>query len=165
MFHPSRGAWSHRVSAVLAVIVLFAGCVGPTPIEKDSIIASVTAVLAAQVAAWNAGDIERFMQTYWQSDDLCFASGGTVNRGWEATLERYRTTYPDRAAMGQLTFDLLDVQVLAEDAAVVFGSWRLRRAGEDLSGLYTLVIRKLDGRWLIVHDHTSVAPRTETSDR
>ncbi len=143
---------------LLVTGLLLAGCAGLSEAEKDSIRASVTAVLDAQVAAWNAGDIDAFMKTYWPSDELRFASGGTVKEGWTATLERYRTTYPDRAAMGELRFDVLDLQVVARDVAMVFGAWNLRRAQGDLSGLYTLLVRRIDGQWLIVHDHTSRAP-------
>ena len=145
-------------AALLAAGLLDAGCAGLTESERDSVRASVTAVLDAQVAAWNVGDIDAFMKTYWPSDELRFASGGTVKRGWTATLERYRTTYPSKAAMGELSFDVLDIQVLDRDAAMVFGAWHLQRAQGNLSGLYTLLVRRIDGRWLIVHDHTSMAP-------
>ena len=152
----TRRRWGTEM-IVAGAVVLLAGCTGLSQAEKDSIRASVTAVLGVQVAAWNAGDIDQFMQTYWQSDELRFASGGTVKVGWEATLERYRTVYPDKPAMGQLTFDILDIQTVARDVAVVFGAWNLQRAVGDLSGLYTLLVHEIDGRWLIVHDHTSTA--------
>ncbi len=79
----TRRRWGTEMIAVGAVFLL-TGCTGLSRAEKDSIRASVTAVLGAQVAAWNAGDIDQFMQTYWQSDELRFASGGTVKVGWEA---------------------------------------------------------------------------------
>ncbi len=152
----TRRRWGTEMIVACAVVLL-AGCTGLSQAEKDSIRASVSAVLDAQVSAWNAGDIDEFMRTYWQSDELRFASGGTVKEGWEATLERYRTVYPDKAAMGQLTFDILDIQVVTREVAVVFGAWNLQRAQGDLSGLYTLLLHEINGRWLIVHDHTSRA--------
>ncbi len=119
---------------------------------------AIRQVLQAQVDAWNAGDIERFMQGYTQTDSLRFASGGQVRRGWDTTLARYRKSYPDRAAMGTLAFSQIDIQLLAPGWALVFGGWQLERADGTPNGLFTLLFRKTeDGAWRIVHDHTSSA--------
>ena len=156
---PSRLVWG-VVIAVLGV----GGCGGPEPAGRFNAEAertSIRRVLAEQVEAWNRGDIEAFMQGYWRSDSLRFASGGHVRQGWQATLEAYRQNYPDRAAMGTLAFENLDVRVLSPSWAVVFGGWRLQReAGlPESSGLFTLLFEKpsADARWRIVHDHTSAA--------
>jgi ketosteroid isomerase-like protein len=114
-------------------------------------------VLITQQAAWNAGDIDGFMQGYWISPDLRFASGGTVTSGWQSTRDRYHTTYSDRAAMGELSFSGLEITILASDAAVVHGAWALQRDSDRPSGLFTLVFRRLDGEWKIVSDTTTSA--------
>ena len=114
-------------------------------------------LLAAQAEAWNRGDIPGFMDGYWKSEKLRFASGGSITHGWQTTLERYLKRYPDKTAMGTLTFTEHEVTQLAPDAALVFGKWELQRAHDKPWGLYTLVLRKLEGRWLIVSDHTSSA--------
>ncbi|MFP3943915.1 MAG: YybH family protein [Alphaproteobacteria bacterium] len=111
--------------------------------------------LMAQQDAWNRGDIEAFMTGYRKSEDLRFASGGTVTKGWQATLERYKKRYASREKMGTLSFSDLDIDVLSEDAALVFGRWTLERKEDMPSGLFTLLFRKSDGKWVIVHDHTS----------
>jgi uncharacterized protein (TIGR02246 family) len=116
---------------------------------------AIVAVLDAQIAAWNRGDLESFMEGYWRSPDLRFASGSTPVRGWAEALRRYRTSYPDRTDMGELTLSNLEINILAPDAATVFGQWRLAQASAAPAGLFTLVFRKIDGRWLIIHDHTS----------
>lgn len=121
---------------------------------------AIREVLQSQVQAWNTGDIERFMDGYARTDSLRFASGGQVRRGWTTTLERYRQQYPDRTAMGTLSFGQLDVQVLSPRWALVFGAWRLERAKDTPNGLFTLIVRKTEsGAWRIVHDHTSSAGR------
>ena len=118
---------------------------------------AITDVLYAQQAAWNDGDIERFMQGYWQSPQLRFASGGRIVRGYEPTLERYHARYGNRALMGQLAFDDLEVVQLSADAAVVHGAWRLEREEGSPSGLFTLVFRRIDGAWKIISDTTTSA--------
>src|SRR5882757_5330006 len=75
----------------------------------------VTAVLTAQAAAWNRGDLDAFMAGYAPLADLRFASGGNVTRGWQPTLERYHKSYPDKTAMGTLAFTDLEITVLAPD--------------------------------------------------
>lgn len=110
-----------------------------------------------QMAAWNAGDIEAFMEGYWKSDALRFASGGDIVTGWRATIERYRRAYPDRAAMGRLSFDIYEVDVVSDRDAFVFGRFTLDREHDRPTGLFTLRFRKFDDAWLIISDHTSAA--------
>ncbi len=117
--------------------------------------AAIRVVLQQQVEAWNQGNIDAFMDGYARTDSLRFASGGAVQTGWQATLDRYHRTYPDRAAMGTLTFDLRAVRVLSAQWAVVFGGYQLERAEDRPAGLFTLLFEKRPEGWCIVHDHTS----------
>jgi ketosteroid isomerase-like protein len=115
----------------------------------------ITAVLDEQAKHWNAGDLDRFMDYYWKSDDLTFSSGGKITRGWQATLDRYRARYPTTEEMGSLSFDKIEAFPLADGAALVLGEWKLARDADPVGGNFSLVLRRIDGRWLIVHDHTS----------
>ncbi|MEM6646076.1 MAG: DUF4440 domain-containing protein [Bacteroidota bacterium] len=154
----------HPVRYFLLTSILLTGAAGCTatrgsignPAHAE---ASIRAVLDAQVVAWNAGDIEGFMQGYWNAPELRFASGGNVREGWQTTLQSYQAGYPDREAMGTLGFDDLAIRVLSNDAAYVFGRWRLSRGGtyDDASGLFTLIFRQHAEGWRVVHDHTSAA--------
>ncbi|WP_300375767.1 nuclear transport factor 2 family protein [Henriciella sp.] len=119
--------------------------------------AAIRAMLAAQDAAWNEGDIDAFMQGYWQSPRLRFASGGDVTRGYETTLNRYKARYDSPGAMGTLSFDDLEINLLSPDAAVVHGAWQLARETDTPGGLFTLVLRRIDGEWKIVSDTTTSA--------
>jgi uncharacterized protein (TIGR02246 family) len=120
-------------------------------------------LLESQRDAWNRGDIDAFMRGYWKNDDLRFASGGDIQRGFATTLDRYRKTYPDRGAMGTLEFELVEVRALGPEAVYVFGRWRLARTqdapGAGPRGLFTLIVERKDGRWVITRDHTSAAER------
>jgi ketosteroid isomerase-like protein len=118
--------------------------------------AAIRAVLDAQVAAWNKGDLEGFMRGYWNSPELSFFSGGTRTRGWQATLDRYQKKYrAEGKEMGTLTFSELEIDVLGTDSAVVRGCFRLKMSKEEPTGLFTLVFRRFPDGWRIVHDHTS----------
>ncbi|MCE2558283.1 MAG: DUF4440 domain-containing protein [Acidobacteria bacterium] len=108
-----------------------------------------------QVEAWNDGDIDGFMAGYLRSDELRFTSGSEVQYGWRQTRQRYHERYPDRAAMGTLAFENLDVRVLSEHAALVFGRFRLTRESDEPTGLFTLLLEQHGEQWLIVADHTS----------
>lgn len=111
-------------------------------------------LLRTQVRDWNAGDIDRFMNVYWHSDDLTFASGGTVTRGWEATNRRYKERYATKEEMGALDFSGLEFRSLGPAAMQVQGIWKLRR-DEPLEGRFTLIFRRFPTGWKIIHDHTS----------
>lgn len=126
-----------------------------TPSSADE--AALRAVLAEQAEAWNMGDIDGFMEGYWQSPDLRFASGGTVTRGYRDTLAGYKARYTSREVMGTLDFSDLDVVKLSEHAAIVHGRWQLTRAEDTPSGLFTLVFRRIGGEWKIISDTTTSA--------
>ena len=121
--------------------------------SKDE--ARIRQLLAAQTEAWNRGDIEGFMQTYWKSDSLIFIGKTGVNRGWQTTLNNYRKGYPDTTAMGKLSFDIIQVKKLSPEYFYVVGKWMLARSISNLSGHYDLLLRKIKGNWYIIADHSS----------
>src|SRR5262245_40470495 len=119
---------------------------------------AVRAVLEEQVEAWNAGKLERFMDTYWKSDKLVFFSGGIVTKGHKALAERYRKNYQGEGKeMGKLTFSDVEVEALSADTAHARGVWKVVTSKETVEGLFTLLLRKMPDGWKIVHDHTSRA--------
>lgn len=116
-------------------------------------------LLVNQIEAWNRGDLKGFMEGYWHSPDLTFFSGGTVNRSWNAALQRYQQRYQGTGKqMGKLDFQDLHIDLLSRQAAVITGSWHLTMPdGKEPHGLFTLILKKLPNGWKIVHDHTSSA--------
>ena len=111
--------------------------------------------MSNQTTSWNQGNIDEFMRGYRNSPDLVFVSGDNVTRGWQPTLDRYKKSYDTPEKMGTLMFTDLRISVLSKDAAVVLGSWSLTRARDNPNGKFTLIFRKFDEGWRIVHDHTS----------
>lgn len=112
-------------------------------------------LLKTQTESWNRGDIEGFMQTYWKSDSLMFIGKSGVHFGWQETLNNYKKGYPDKTAMGKLSFDIITVKRLSPEYYYVVGKWILKRTIGDLSGHYDLLLRKIKDRWYIIADHSS----------
>lgn len=125
--------------------------------------AAIRAVIAAQVAAWNRGDIPGFMQAYEDSGETTFL-GTTVRHGYQPILQRYLQSYTSRQQMGTLSFHDLAVRLLPSSCsitgyAVVTGRFHLDRtargeAAKD-DGIFSLVWRKGPAGWKIILDHTS----------
>jgi ketosteroid isomerase-like protein len=116
---------------------------------------AIRQMLAAQTKSWNSGNLESFMQPYWKSDSLMFVGKNGVVWGWQQTLDNYKKGYPNRDAMGQLTFDIIVVKKLSDAYYHVTGKWMLKRTIGDVSGHYTLLLRRIAGEWKIVYDHSS----------
>src|ERR1700761_7967940 len=116
---------------------------------------AILKVLSTQQTAWNNGDVDGFMQGYWKSDSLLFVGKAAPTHGWQATLDNYKRGYPDKAAMGILTFDILKVELLDPQNAFVLGGWHLKREKDSPGGYFTLWFKKINGEWKIVCDHTS----------
>lgn len=116
---------------------------------------ALRALLQAQVEAWNRGDVVGFMAGYWKSDVTTFVTSTGILRGWNAVLGRYLRSYPDRAAMGRLTFSNLEITPLGRHAALILGHWQLEREKDRPGGVFTLVARRFPEGWRIIHDHTS----------
>ncbi len=135
---------------IISVCLMLFACNGFAQQEAE-----IKKLLATQSAAWNNGDLEEFMQGYWNSDSLLFVGSGGPKYGWQNTLENYRKSYPDKAAMGFLTFDIKSVRMITENDAFVLGAWHLKREKDEPGGFFTLLFRKVNGIWQIVADHSS----------
>lgn len=154
----------NRVKAIIAIAVVVSfGAISPANAKQKRLnespdVKKIKAVLGHQIEAWNRHDLEGFMDGYWQSDNLTFYSGGSSVSGWKTTLERYRNRYQSAGnEMGQLDFTDLQIEMLGSTSAFVRGHWRLKMAGSEPGGLFTLIFRKMGGNWKIVHDHTSTS--------
>ncbi len=114
-------------------------------------------VLLAQERAWNQGDLTTFTQAYKNSPDIIFLSN-SLTRGFSGMLDTYRHNYPNRAAMGTLTFSDLQVLPLDDRFAVTTGHYKLdrgRKEGGNAEGVFSLVMEKTPDGWKIIVDHTT----------
>src|SRR5436189_6233966 len=116
---------------------------------------AVRQLLNVQTQAWNRGDIDSFMKTYWESDSLTFIGKNGVTYGWNNTLNNYKKNYPDTAAMGKLTFTIITMKQLSFQYFHVIGKWHLERNIGNVGGSFTLLFKKIKNQWVIIADHSS----------
>lgn len=112
-------------------------------------------LLETQRIDWNRGDIAAYMQGYIKSDSLLFVGKNGPKYGWDNTLANYKKGYPDQKAMGFLSFDIKEVRLLSADHAFVLGAWHLKREKDKPKGFFTLVLKKINGEWKVIADHSS----------
>lgn len=137
---------------IFATAVLFI-LTGAAAQSKDETI--IRNVLETQRLAWNDGNVEKFMEAYWKSDSLMFIGKAGVTYGWQNTMDNYKKGYPDTAAMGKLTFNILEVKRLSVLYFSVVGKWHLTRSIGDVEGHFTLLFKKVKNKWVIISDHSS----------
>ena len=167
-----------RLFGAMATLVLLgvAGC-EPAPeaeptaqqtvADQDEEIARITEMLNSSAEAWSAGDLDGFMDDYWNDPDLTFSGSTGVTRGWEGVRERYlRTYWAPGATRDSLRFEDLEVRMLGDTHALVLGRYVLHQPETDTAnatGFYSLVLWKTADGWKIVHDHTSAEETSEGS--
>ena len=141
--------------ASLLISLAIAGCAARAFGPDDD--RAVRAVLDTQQGAWNRADLDGFMAGYAHTDALVFTSGGKIRHGWQETYDKYKAKYggaPD--TMGHLAFEILSVQALGADGAIVLGRWKLTDTPQAGAGVFSVALERTRDGWRIVHDHTSV---------
>jgi ketosteroid isomerase-like protein len=134
------------------------GCNNPNTtavVEEPAPLNHITTLMEEQELSWNEGDLEGFMAAYWKSDSLVFIGSKGLQYGWSTTLHNYRKTYINKALMGELKFENIEIQPLGNHSAWVAGKWHLYRSADTLSGSYLLVWKYMNGQWKIIADHSS----------
>lgn len=115
---------------------------------------TVESQMLAQETLWNEGQLKGFMSFYWKSDSLEFIGSKGITYGWQKTLDNYKKGYPDKKAMGELKFTILQNKQLSENYIYVVGKWQLTKE-KPVGGHFTLLWKKINGNWFIISDHTS----------
>lgn len=138
------------------VLFLFisVGCSSKNKLPKEDVNAIILSIMDKQEKAWNDGDLEKFMEGYWKDEDLSFV-GSKLTKGWQTTLDNYKRSYPDKAAMGTLTFDIMQIKQMSSEVYHVIGRYNLVIGERNPSGMFSLVWKRINGKWLIVADHSS----------
>lgn len=147
----------YRILLAASLLLLLSVTSSSVETKADKDAKAIRAVLDAQVAAWNRGDIEAFMDGYEHSEKTVFVGGDNVTRGWQTVLDRYKRNYDTREKMGTLKFSDLEITPLGNDGALVLMRWHLQRAKDEPHGRSTLIMRRTKQGWKIIHDHSSAA--------
>lgn len=127
----------------------------------EEVVGEITTMLHEQDAAWTAGDLDGFMKFYDDSGALVFMTSEGPLRSYQGLKERYERRYKTGANdFGKLTFSDLQVEALAKGIARAYGKWMVEQKdaeGKDkqLSGWFTLILKKTTAGWKIIHDHSS----------
>jgi hypothetical protein len=138
---------------MLLVLACFLTTLLSAQVNKDE--KEITDLLNRQTLSWNKGNLDEFMKGYWHNDSLIFAGKSGVTYGYTNALNNYKKNYSDSAKMGKLFFEILKVKKLSADYYWVLGKWFLKRSAGDIGGHYTLLFRKINGKWMIVADHST----------
>lgn len=123
--------------------------------QEDADLTQIRTALMQQQDDWNKGDIPAFMEAYWKSEELQFIGASGVTKGWQQTLDGYHRRYPNRDAMGQLTFGIVSMEKLSKKSVFLVGTWDLKRKSDAPGGYFILIWKKIQGKWVITADHTS----------
>ena len=124
--------------------------------QNPTEIKAIKQILIAQKECWNNGDIDGFMEGYWNSEELIFTSAKYMPAyGFESTYNRYKESYPTKESMGELIFELGEVVLISNETATLKGKWELVRKKDNPKGLFWLNLQKLEEGWRITKDSTS----------
>lgn len=145
-----------RLMSMTVLFFVLYSCKTPAPASAtESDFDAIRTVLAEQQAAWNTGSLDDFMEGYWKSQNLSFIGSRGVTKGWDQTLANYRKGYVDKAAMGILEFDVIELRSLGPASCLMIGKYTLTREDDKPSGHFSLIWEKIGGQWVITTDHTS----------
>ncbi len=137
----------------MIMFLFFMGSMQLSAQENDKIL--ILKLLEDQRKAWNKGNIVDYMEGYLKSDSLVFVGKSGPKYGWDNTLANYKKAYPDKNAMGFLSFDIKEVRLISADHAFVLGAWHLKREKDEPKGFFTLILKKINGEWKVIADHSS----------
>ena len=159
MKHLTPNFMKHLIPTL--ILIILSSCTMKNPkntsiVKQDPVeIMAIKKVLYTQQECWNNGDIDGFMEGYWNSEELIFTS---LNHkpafGWKNTLERYKNSYPNKESMGNFNFEILELKLISDKSARLKGKWELIRKDDNPNGLFWLDINKFEKDWLIAKDST-----------
>ena len=146
-----------RLVSILILLIISSNCFSQdtfTNREQKSIV-QIETIVKEQSEAWNNGDLKGFMGGYWNNSSLVFIGRKGLTYGWQQTLNNYLNSYPNKKAMGKLTFTRKEIKVLNRKYVYYIGGWHLEREEGDLEGHFDLLWKKIGGEWKIISDHSS----------
>ncbi len=148
--------------ASIAMIVGLSACrqVSAPPRAEPGMRAEILAMLANSAGAWNRGDLATFMADYLDGGRTTYVTKTAVLHGGDSIRAHYLKSYAAQFAPGatrdSLSFEDTEIDSLAPGVAEVITFYKLTRRDSLVArGPFSGVLMKVDGRWRIVHDHSS----------
>ncbi len=119
----------------------------------------VTRMLERSAEAWNRGDLEGFMADYLRAPRTTYLGSSGLVVGWEAIRARYAPLFEAGATRDSLRFEGVSARLLGQEHALATARFVLHRGGQVTgSGPFTLVLRRTEDEWKIVHDQSASDP-------
>ena len=114
-------------------------------------------LMQEQEESWNKGNIDDFMNKYWNNDSLIFLGKSGINYGWKKTISNYKNSHKNKNEMGRLEFKNILCKPINKSTHVIAGKWSIFREDSirNIGGYYSLIWVKKDKVWKIIYDHTS----------
>jgi uncharacterized protein (TIGR02246 family) len=125
--------------------------------EREKIESAIRSVFEEGCAAWNRGDLDGYLASYWDSEKTLWISSGSLTRGKTAIAAAYKRRFSTGGPMGKLSVAELEIDVLTPNDAMALGRWILDLEGTTSQGFFTVLLRKVEGAWLFVCDHASAS--------
>ena len=125
--------------------------------QREEIEAAVRRVFEDGCAAWNRGDLDGYLASYWDSDKTTWISGGRLTRGKDAIVAACKARFAADGRMGELTVADLEIDVLTNADAIALGRWILNQGGQLSTGYFTVQLKKIEGNWVYATDHASTS--------
>lgn len=128
----------------------------PTAESAAAARSEIVAMMTHSAQSWNSGNLDAFMNDYEVDPTTTFIGRSGVIRGRAAIRQVYAARFAPGGVRDSLSFENVEVDLLAPNVANVIAYYRLMRGDSTTSrGPTSLLMRHRDGRWRIVHDHSS----------
>jgi ketosteroid isomerase-like protein len=117
---------------------------------------AIVVTLDSGATQWNTGDFKSFLGGYLDSQRTTYATHTKYLHGVAAIQKRYEADYfAPGAKRDSLSFEDVEIDSLAPNLAYYMGFYRLRRGDSTTArGPTSLLMQRIRGRWLIIHDHS-----------
>ena len=137
----------------------------------------VNLVLDDQLSGWNAGNIDQFMEGYVKDSSVRFITNKKIKTSWQEITDSYKKGYPNKEAMGKLTFHRDEIRWVNRSAYIsqVIGRWeviqkhKLEQANPNLGSRdFSSIVNRnapthdtLSGRFSLIFVGTQHGPKIQ----
>ena len=126
--------------------------------------AKVRDVVLANAAAFERGDFDGIAKVWAHDENIVVIESGHVEVGWQEFGEKHLK--PELGILKNVVYKLDDLRVRVNgNAAWASFTYNFEADVQDRhivsQGVGTMVLEKREGRWLIVHSHTTRVPKKD----